>query len=608
MKIRAGFFRLPEVLPVRPDATLDSKAVRLGVARLEEALRPLGTRLVRRSRSVGPQLDLARVAADARLPWTGAGGYRLEVGAVGIRVETASAEGWRAAVATLRQLLRQCGTRLPCLEICDWPEFARRGVMLDVSRGRVPRIETLLELAGDLADLKINEFQLYLEHTFAYRRHRRVWAGWGAITGGEIRRLDRHCRRLGIDLVPNQNSFGHLRWFLARPELRHLGEVQEPYAPPGASFLRRPSTLAPGHPGTLPFLRGLFDELLPNFSSRRFNVGCDETWDLGRGRSREACQRRGQGRVYLDFLKAIHREVRKRGRTMMFWGDIILKYPRLVPELPSGVIALNWGYEAAHPFQHEARRFAKSGIPFYVCPGTSTWMTFVGRHDNALANLSAAAAAGRKHGAVGYLITDWGDGGHPQPLAVSYWPYLAGAALSWNGGNADGIEAALSRDVFQDATGRMSAAARALGLAHRLLKCPQRNSTALGTTLAAPTPESRELFCHEGLSNFLHITPRNLRRTLRELERQRRVLAGSKPRGSRARLLRQELDLAARMAVLSCRYMQWQQAVRGRKRSIAGRLAAKLAAELARLDSDFNRAWPHRNKGTTAQCSEFLQW
>jgi hexosaminidase len=59
---------------------------------------------------------------------------------------------------------------LPCLKIRDWPDFARRGVMLDISRGRVPKLETLLELVGHLADFKINEFQLYTEHTFAYRR------------------------------------------------------------------------------------------------------------------------------------------------------------------------------------------------------------------------------------------------------------------------------------------------------------------------------------------------------------------------------------------------------------------------------------------------------
>ena len=89
-------------------------------------------------------------------------------------------------MATLRQLLREYGRRLPCLQIRDWPDFSRRGVMLDISRGRVPKLETLLELVEQLADFKINELQLYTEHTFAYRQHKSVWR--------ELGRADRRRR------------------------------------------------------------------------------------------------------------------------------------------------------------------------------------------------------------------------------------------------------------------------------------------------------------------------------------------------------------------------------------------------------------------------------
>ncbi len=259
-------------------------------------------------------------------------GYALTISKNGIEVIFRETGGLRAATATLRQLLRQYGRRLPCLKIRDWPDFARRGVMLDISRGRVPKLETLLELVEHLADFKINELQLYIEHTFAYRRYKSVWQSWGALTGEEIRKLDTRCRELGIDLVPNQNSFGHLRYFLEHPRLKKLAEVSEPYEDASGDFVRRPTTLAPNHPGTLPFLRGLYDELLPNFSSQLFNVGCDETWDLGRGQSKNFAQRQGKGRVYLDFLKKIHREVSARGKKMMFWGDIILKYPKSDPQ------------------------------------------------------------------------------------------------------------------------------------------------------------------------------------------------------------------------------------------------------------------------------------
>src|SRR5205085_11743497 len=127
--------------------------------------------------------------------------YSLTIDRNEVRIEYRETGGLRAAVATLRQLRREHGRRLPCLKIRDWPEFARRGVMLDISRGRVPKLETLLDLVERLADFKINEFQLYTEHTFAYRNYKSVWQRWGALTGAEVRKLDARCRELGIDLV-----------------------------------------------------------------------------------------------------------------------------------------------------------------------------------------------------------------------------------------------------------------------------------------------------------------------------------------------------------------------------------------------------------------------
>ncbi len=549
--------------------------------------------------------------------------------------------------------------RLPCLRIRDWPDFPRRGVMLDISRGRVPKLETLLDLAEHLADFKINELQLYTEHTFAYRKYKSVWQSWGALTGPEIRKLDTRCRELGIDLVPNQNSFGHLRHFLEHTKLKKLAEVSEPYEDANGEFIRRPSTLAPNHSGTLPFLRGLYDELLPYFSSRFFNVGCDETWDLGRSRSKELCERRGKGRVYLDFLKQIHREVSGRGKRMMFWGDIILKYPELIRELalfgtPStgsarmganskhaetvpgvpSLIALNWGYEANHPFEKEAAQFAKAKIPFYVCPGTSTWQTLIGRHDNALANLRSAAVTGKKFGAIGYLITDWGDGGHPQPLAVSWPMFLAGASLAWNSKNFDERELlpVLCRDVFGNAN--VAEAAFKLGFVHQKLGVTSPNETPLGTVIAAPKPEERELFCRNGLKWFARIPAQKIRAALKEIEKQHAALklfwnaehrlgkqeSELSKRRDGARHSALELDLAARMAAQSCQFMLWQQAVAKqggigalRRPDAAARrpyqrMARTGIRELKKLERDFNACWPLRNKATPKHCSAFLRW
>jgi hexosaminidase len=537
-------------------------------------------------------------------------GYALTISKTGIEISFRETGGLRAASATLRQLLREYGHKLPYLKIRDWPDFARRGVMLDISRGRVPKLETLLDLAEKLSDFKINELQLYTEHTFAYQKYKSVWQSWGALTAKEIQILDARCRELGIYLVPNQNSFGHLRYFLEDSKLKKLAEISGPYEDASKEFVRRPTTLAPNHRGTIAFLRELYDELLPNFSSKFFNVGCDETWDLGRGQSKKLCERFGKGKVYLDFLKKIQREVSVRDKQMMFWGDIILKYPKLISRLPKNVIALNWGYEKTHPFEKEAAQFAKAKIPFYVCPGTSTWQTIIGKHDNALVNLRAAAKAGKKFGAIGFLNTDWGDGGHPQPLAVSWPMFVAGAAPAWNAENFDDgkLIPVLSRDIFDDSTKKIAEAGFKLGFAHKKLGVNALNETPLGTVIAAPDPKTRELFCRNGLKWFAKIPAKKISATLAEIETQRKILSRAKPKSDSGKVLARELDLAARMAAQSCKFMLWQQANAAGKISEAEKLARVQIRELRRLEKDFNLYWPLRNKATAKHSLEFLRW
>lgn len=325
--------------------------------------------------------------------------------------------------------------------------FKARAYMLDVSRDKVPTMATLKLLADLLARFNYNQLQLYVEHTFAYAAHRKVWEKASPLTAEEVRELDAYCAMRGIELVPNQNSFGHMERWLTHAEYNHLAELPKGGAPlPWGGFKEYPTTLCPTDGRSIEFLEGLYDELLPNFSSGLFNVGCDETFDLlGRGRSAAAVAERGEGRVYLEFLKKVVGLAESRGKRAMYWGDVILRHPELAGELPKGAIALDWGYEGNHPFMEEAGKFAAAGVEFYVCPGTSGWNSLAGRVENMRENLQAAEAAGRRHGAAGYMVTDWGDGGHWQPLAASLPGLILGGAFAYEGARAAkmNLEAAL---------------------------------------------------------------------------------------------------------------------------------------------------------------------
>jgi hexosaminidase len=416
--------------------------------------------------------------------------YRLIIDQAGITLVGADEAGLFYAVCTLNQLLRLNapardgrGLTLPGLHITDWPDFLHRGVMLDVSRDKVPTMETLSDLVDLLASWKINQVQLYIEHTFAYRGHKVVWQHATPFTGEELLALDAFCRSRHVELVPNQNSFGHMHRWLVHEPYRQLAECPDGFEHP-FSPRREPYSLCPIDPGSLTLLSDLYDQLLPHFSSRQFNVGLDETFDLGHGRSAEACAEKGTEQVYLEFLQQIHWLVTQRGRTMQFWGDIILHRPELIGELPKDVVALEWGYEADHPFAEHCRLFAEAGLSFYVCPGTSSWNSLAGRTHNALGNLSSAAIAGRAAGAIGFLNTDWGDNGHMQPLPVSYLGLLVGAGFSWNSADAadtQGLDIPGLLDVhaFQDKAGVMGRLAYDLGDAYLYNDARIRNNSAL---------------------------------------------------------------------------------------------------------------------------------
>jgi hypothetical protein len=446
---------------------------------------------------------IIRLDEDADIP---AEGYKLSIKPNIMEIVASTPAGAFYGACTLAQIIRQttsvsakgqtpdqkrvsegCRYEIPCLSITDWPDYPERGVMLDISRDKVPTMETLYHLIDLLAEWKINQFQLYTEHTFAYLAHPKVWAKASPITGEEIMALDEYCQSRYIELVPNQNSFGHFERWLKFDEYRDLAECPDGFEWPWGGHMG-PTTLNPTDKRSVRFLAGLYDELLPHFTSSLFNVGCDETWELGKGRSAKVAKRKGVGRVYLDFLLEIYRLVTERGRTMQFWGDIILHHPELIPELPKDVIALEWGYEYDHPFAERVIKFAESGVPFYVAPGTSSWNSLAGRTENAIENISSAAKTGIQHGAIGLLNTDWGDNGHWQPLSVSYLGYMAGAMASWNAQAdiKDDLANCLSLHAFGDCSLKAGRAFYDIGNIYRVFKKETRNCTIPWQVLFRP--------------------------------------------------------------------------------------------------------------------------
>jgi hypothetical protein len=517
-------------------------------------------------------------------------GYRLMITHEAVTI-IGSHAGIFYGVCTLRQLIEQYGTTLPCLFIDDAPDYPARGVMLDCSRDKVPTMDTLYDLVDMLASFKVNQLQLYLEHTFAYSAHREVWEHASPFTAQEILELDVFCRQRHIDLVPNQNSLGHMERWLKHPRYNALAESPQGFrAPWSNNEWRSPSTLDPRDPGSLDLIRDLYSELLPHFTSKLFNVGGDEPWELGKGKSKAEVELRG-GRVYLEWLLKLHRLVSDHGRQMQFWGDIIMHYPELIPELPKDSFAMEWGYEANHPFDEHGALFAKSGIPYYVCPGTSSWNTLVGRTDNAIGDIRSAAENGIKHGAVGFLNTDWGDNGHWQPLPVSYLGFAYGAALSWGAAANREIDLprALDLFVFNDKAGIMGKLVYELGNVQQAIGYVH-NSSVFALTLQRTQAEVKNLHINTPSGGGMEsVTSDMVRQALHRIDELMHPIEQQEMRRPDAALVVDELIHATNLVRHGG---HWLLNVLGQTESTL----AQLSAELEALVKEQQRIWLARNR------------
>jgi hexosaminidase len=548
-------------------------------------------------RAGAPGLDGSRggttitLAPDQGIP---AQGYRLRIADDGIDLVAGDAAGAFYGVMTLVQMLRQCEGDLPAGEIEDSPDFPSRGVMLDISRSKVPTLETLFDLVDLFSEWKVNHLELYTEHTFAYENHREVWAQASPMTGEDILRLDAYCRERFVELVPNQNSFGHMHHWLKRTRYNHLAECPEGFELTWQGRTRQmpPFSLNPTDRRSVEFMGELFSELLPQFSSDKFNVGCDETWDVGKGRSAQAVHEKGAGRVYLDYLLGIYDLVKHHRRTMHYWGDIIIQHPDLVPELPKDSVVLEWGYEADHPFEEHGAEFARWGIPFFVCPGTSSWNTIAGRTDNCLGNVRNATENGLRHGAIGVLNTDWGDNNHTQYLPVSYLGFAAGAAMSWcfAANRDEDFIAALDIHAFRDEARVMGKLGHELGNAHKQAGPAPHNSTVLFHLLT----QAPDLPVPDG------VTVESLGETGEEISSVIEPLEAARMDREDAGITRDEFANAARMMLYACE--RGTAMLEGTIDSAEKR--DDLASQICTILGEHRRLWSARNRVGGLQDSE----
>lgn len=358
--------------------------------------------------------------------------YKLSIKKDNIEINASTSKGLFYGIQTLIQIIREYGYSLPGVIIEDKPYFKHRGFYHDVTRGKVPKLETLMNLVDKASFYKINELQLYIEHTFAFKGMSEVWIDKDPLTSEEIILLDRYCKNKHIELIPSISTFGHLYEVLRTKSFKNLCELTET-TKPEYSFVDRMAhhTLNVTDEDSIKLVGNMLEQFMPLFSSNKFNICCDETFDLGKGKSSKEADRLGIGKLYVDFLNKVISIVKEYDKEIMFWGDVILNHPDLINTIDKDAICLNWNYWCGVE-EKDTRIIAESGRKQYVCPGVGGWSHLMNLMDNAFENIYRMISYGVKYDAIGVLNTNWGDYGHINLLYSSIPGMIYGAALSWN--------------------------------------------------------------------------------------------------------------------------------------------------------------------------------
>ena len=387
-------------------------------------------------------------------------GYVLAVNANEVLVAGKSAAGTFYGLQTLKQLVRGEGAAafIPGVEIVDWPAMRWRGVSDDISRGPVPTVGYIKRQLRTFAAFKLNMHSFYMEHTFRSDSNPLIGPAGGSLTPDEIRELVAYARRYHIELVPEQQTFGHLHKALKLEKYNELAET--PYG----------DVLSPQQEGSYKLVAAWYRELNELFPGKFFHIGADETFELGEGQSREAARTRGVGTIYFEHLNRVREVLKPYNRRLMFWGDIALNHPDLIDSIPKDMIAMNWDYAPKDDYLPRIKPFKDAGLEEFVCPGVHNWNQIFPNLDASSKNIANFVRDGQMSGALGMMNTSWDDDGESL-FEMSWHGIVFGAAASWQNKPVDrnAFDEDFDWAFFRNEGHEFSEALQALGSVNGLL-------------------------------------------------------------------------------------------------------------------------------------------
>ncbi|MNK17575.1 Glycosyl hydrolase family 20, catalytic domain [compost metagenome] len=286
-------------------------------------------------------------------------------------------------------------------------DFSVKGFHLDL-RIQVMKMPALKQFAKKLSDNGVNTLVMEWEATYPFKDHPMI-ANRFAYTREEVVDFISYCKSINIDVVPLQQSFGHVEYILRNYRYKDQREDQKDYSQvdPLKEDLNRA------------LFKDLYTDLISTHNSQYIHIGGDETYLLGHSeKSKKKAQELGKGRLYGDYIKLLCDLVVSLGKTPVLWADIAIKYPDALKLLPKQTIFIDWNYGWDTNMFGDHSKLLESGFEVWGSPSIRSHPDnyFLTQWEKHFKNIRDFIPTARKFGYKGMVMTSWSTSGLYSPV------------------------------------------------------------------------------------------------------------------------------------------------------------------------------------------------
>jgi hexosaminidase len=288
--------------------------------------------------------------------------------------------------------------------------FIVKGFHIDL-RIQVMKMDALKAFALKLSKSGINTIIMEWEGTYPFTKHPLIPNRY-AYSREEIIGFINYCNFIGVDVIPLQQSFGHVEYILRNDRYKDLREDQKDFSQVCPLQTEQDKAL----------FTDLYTDLASTHTSKYIHIGGDETYLLGHDeRCRLKAAKEGKSRLYIDYIKMLCNIVIKLGKTPVLWADIALKYPEAIKLLPKGTVFIDWNYGWEMNRFGDHQKLMESGYEIWGAPAlrSSPDNYFLTQWEKHFKNIRDFVPAAASMGYKGIVMTSWSTSGQYSPVFES---------------------------------------------------------------------------------------------------------------------------------------------------------------------------------------------